>query len=159
MKNKIVAWGFVLVSCVNPNLQTGLDELKEQIEALQTSVAIADFDGLLTQFEELENAVSLLVIETEAAQVSLSELGTMITSLQEQLNELEDRFSELAPGGALQGILERLQEVHRQVDILVGWADYDYDGVVNAVDKCPDTPITEINEVNEEGCSPSQLNN
>lgn len=159
MKNKIAAWGLIVVSCVNPNLQSHLDELKSQIEALESSIEIVDVDGIVKQVEELEQAVSLLVIETEASQVGMSELQEMITILQEQLNELENRFSELAPGSAFQGILERLQEVHRQVDILVGWADYDYDGVLNAVDKCPDTPITEINEVNEEGCSPSQLEN
>ena len=30
---------------------------------------------------------------------------------------------------------------------------------VNALDKCPDTPLNEINNVNSDGCSPSQLNN
>ena len=45
------------------------------------------------------------------------------------------------------------------VDQLVAVADYDYDGVINAFDKCPDTPLNEINNVNSDGCSPSQLNN
>ena len=30
--------------------------------------------------------------------------------------------------------------------------DYDYDGVIN-VDKCPDTPISQINNVNAQGCA------
>ena len=41
--------------------------------------------------------------------------------------------------------------------MLVFVADYDYDGVINGLDQCPDTPITEISEVNGVGCSPSQL--
>ena len=36
-------------------------------------------------------------------------------------------------------------------------ADYYYDGVIYGLDQCPDTPITEISEVNGVGCSPSQL--
>ena len=37
------------------------------------------------------------------------------------------------------------------------FADYDYDGVMNGLDQCPDTPITEVSEVNGVGCSPSQI--
>ena len=57
----------------------------------------------------------------------------------------------------VQQLLAALQEVGAGVDQLVAVADYDYDGVINALDKCPDTPITEINNVNSDGCSPSQL--
>ena len=56
-------------------------------------------------------------------------------------------------------LLESVQEMGEDVDQLVAVADYDYDGVMNALDKCPDTPLSEINNVNADGCSPSQLNN
>jgi uncharacterized phage infection (PIP) family protein YhgE len=55
-------------------------------------------------------------------------------------------------------LLDQVQEMGEGVDQLVAVADYDYDGVANALDKCPDTPLSEINNVNADGCSPSQLN-
>ena len=54
-------------------------------------------------------------------------------------------------------LLDQVQEMGEGVDQLVAVADYDYDGVANALDKCPDTPLSEINNVNADGCSPSQL--
>lgn len=54
-------------------------------------------------------------------------------------------------------LLAQVQEMGEDVDQLVAVADYDYDGVANALDKCPDTPLSEINNVNADGCSPSQL--
>lgn len=59
----------------------------------------------------------------------------------------------------MEQLLESVQEMGEGIDQLVAVADYDYDGVMNALDKCPDTPFTEINNVNADGCSPSQLNN
>ena len=57
----------------------------------------------------------------------------------------------------VEGILDDLTKMGEGIDQLVSTADYDYDGVINALDKCPNTPIDEINNVNSDGCSPSQL--
>ena len=57
----------------------------------------------------------------------------------------------------MEQLLAQVQEIGEGVDQLVAVADYDYDGVANALDKCPDTPLSEINNVNADGCSPSQL--
>ena len=46
--------------------------------------------------------------------------------------------------------------VNDKVQQLVFLADYDYDGVINGLDQCPDTPITEINNVDAVGCAPGQ---
>lgn len=159
MKNKIAAWGFVLVSCVNPNLETGLDTLRDEIERLQSQVQVLDVNGLVENVTELESTVDALVIEFDTLDVTMIELQQMISTLQETVSDLEIAFQSLAPDGTLQGILVKLQRIQEGIDILVARADYDLDGIINAVDECPDTPITEIKQVNEMGCSPSQLNN
>ena len=56
----------------------------------------------------------------------------------------------------MEQLLAQVQEIGEGVDQLVAVADYDYDGVVNALDKCPDTPLTQINNVNAEGCAPGE---
>lgn len=53
-------------------------------------------------------------------------------------------------------LLAAVQEVGAGVDQLVAVADYDYDGVINALDKCPETPLSEINNVNAYGCAPGE---
>ena len=159
MKNKVAAWGFVLVSCINPSLETGLDTLRDEIEKLQSQVQVADVSGLVESVTELESTVDTLVIEFDTLDTTMEELQQMISTLQETVNDLEIAFQSLAPDGTLQGILVKLEKIQEGIDVLVARADYDIDGVINAVDECPDTPITEIKQVNDVGCSPSQLNN
>jgi chaperonin cofactor prefoldin len=159
MKNKVAAWGFVLVSCINPSLETGLDTLRDEIERLQSQVQLVDVNGLVESVTELESTVDTLVIEFDTLDTTMEELQQMISTLQETVNDLEIAFQSLAPDGTLQGILVKLEKIQEGIDVLVARADYDIDGVINAVDECPDTPITEIKQVNDVGCSPSQLNN
>jgi len=159
MKNKVAAWGFVLVSCINPSLETGLDTLRDEIERLQSQVQVVDVNGLVESVTELESTVDALVIEFDTLDTTMEELQQMISTLQETVNDLEIAFQSLAPDGTLQGILVKLEKIQEGIDVLVARADYDIDGVINAVDECPDTPITEIKQVNDVGCSPSQLNN
>jgi chromosome segregation ATPase len=159
MKNKVAAWGFVLVSCINPSLETGLDTLRDEIERLQSQVQVVDVNGLVESVTELESTVDTLVIEFDTLDTTMEELQQMISTLQETVNDLEIAFQSLAPDGTLQGILVKLEKIQEGIDVLVARADYDIDGVINAIDECPDTPITEIKQVNDVGCSPSQLNN
>jgi len=56
----------------------------------------------------------------------------------------------------MEQLLAQVEQIGEGVDQLVAVADYDYDGVVNALDKCPDTPLTQINNVNAEGCAPGE---
>ena len=53
-------------------------------------------------------------------------------------------------------ITAMLQEMNEDLDWYIAVQDFDYDGVLNAFDKCPDTPITQINEVNADGCAPGE---
>ena len=158
MKNKVAAWGFVLVSCINPSLETGLDTLRDEIEKLQSQVQVVDVSGLVESVTELESTVDTLVIEFDTLDTTMNELHQMITTLQEGLDNLQQQLSTLAPNGTLQEISIKLEKIQEGIDVLVARADYDIDGVINAVDECPDTPITEIKQVNDVGCSPSQLN-
>jgi|TARA_B100001094_G_scaffold312964_1_gene350221 chromosome segregation ATPase len=56
----------------------------------------------------------------------------------------------------MEALLAQVQEMGEGVDQLVFLADYDYDGVINGIDKCPDTPLSDINNVNAQGCAPGQ---
>ena len=56
----------------------------------------------------------------------------------------------------MEALLAQVQGMGEGVDQLVFLADYDYDGVINGIDKCPDTPLSDINNVNAQGCAPGQ---
>ena len=56
----------------------------------------------------------------------------------------------------MDALLAQVENMGEGIDQLVAVADYDYDGVINALDKCPETPLTKINEVNADGCAPGE---
>ena len=71
MKNKVAAWSFVLVSCINPSLETGLDTLRDEIEKLQSQVQVVDVSGLVESVTELESTVDTLVIEFDNSEITI----------------------------------------------------------------------------------------
>ena len=133
MRKKIAAWGFIIVSCVNPNLQEGLDNLKIEIETLESQVQSVNIPDLVEQVELLESALNNLVIVSEGTAVTMNELQQMITTLQEGLDNLQQQFSTLAPNGTLQELLVKLEKIHEGIDTLVARADYDLDGIINFI--------------------------
>ena len=88
---------------------------------------------------------------------AIAEAMVTLTDLHDQLAAILVQIQEAATVEQLQAINVKVQTISEGISMLVFVADYDYDGVINGLDQCPDTPITEISEVNGVGCSPSQL--
>jgi len=105
-------------------------------------------------------AAGSLLLALAYRKLSLSKLQDALVKLQElkeKLAEVQAILDEAATAEQVAALRDKVAEVSEGIAMLVFIADYDYDGVMNGLDQCPDTPITEINEVNGVGCSPSQL--
>ena len=140
----------IITSCTNPNMQNGLDDLRSQILQISDQIEVIDLSELTQKVNELKLLIENLVIDVDSAQPTLN-------TLQETLSLLLIRINELPTEEEIQDVLSTIEEIQSGIDVLVARADYDIDGVINAIDECPDTPISEINDVNEVGCSPSQI--
>ena len=143
-------WFMIIVSYTNPNMQNGLDDLRSQILQISDQIEVIDLSELTQKVNELKLLIENLVIDADSAQPTLN-------TLQETLSLLLIRINELPTEEEIQDVLSTIEEIQSGIDVLVARADYDIDGVINAIDECPDTPISEINDVNEVGCSPSQI--
>ena len=143
-------WFMIIVSCTNPNMQNGLDDLRSQILQISDQIEVIDLSELTQKVNELKLLIENLVIDADSAQPTLN-------TLQETLSLLLIRINELPTEEEIQDVLSTIEQIQSGIDVLVARADFDLDGVINAVDDCPDTPISEINDVNEVGCSPSQI--
>ena len=109
-----------------------------------------NLNELTQRVNELKLSVENLIIDVDSAQLTLN-------TLQETLELILVKVNELPTSEDIQDILSTIEEIQSDIDVLVARADFDLDGVINAIDECPDTPISEINDVNEVGCSPSQI--
>jgi|TARA_R100000479_G_C6379504_1_gene200470 uncharacterized coiled-coil DUF342 family protein len=143
---------------------------------MEYSEAMNEYNDAMLAYEEQQITAEDFLNDINSVINNMTESLSGLQVLYEEGNEWAGLFIQIANIRlGLQGILATLktkataeqmeqllaqvQEMGEGVDQLVAVADYDYDGVINALDKCPDTPLNEINNVNSDGCSPSQLNN
>jgi len=138
-------------------MQNGLDDLKSQILQISDQIEVIDLSELTQQVNELELLIENLATESELLSIPAEEIAENLNTLQQTLELILVKVNELPTNDDIQSILSTIGEIQLGIDVLIARADFDLDGVINAVDDCPDTPISEINDVNEVGCSPSQI--
>ena len=140
---------FVIIGCANPAIEDGLESLQQQLALVEADMAQVDVDQIKQVLADLEEHVQ----DQSNAYIKMLELKEKLAEVQLALNEL----NEAGTVEGLQTLGTKVAEISEGVSWLVHFADYDLDGVINGIDDCPDTPITEISSVDEKGCSPSQL--
>ena len=158
MKKLIFAvLSFILVSCSNQSIEEGLDDLNARLVELEQQLAAVDANALITDINDIIAQVETIEQINEENKQAIAEAMVTLTDLHDQLAAILVQIQEAATVEQLQAINVKVQTISEGISMLVFVADYDYDGVINGLDQCPDTPITEISEVNGVGCSPSQL--
>ena len=158
MKKLIFAvLSFILVACSNQSIEEGLDDLNARLVELEQQLAAVDANALITDINDIIAQVEMIEQINEENKQAIAEAMATLTDLHDQLAAILVQIQEAATVEQLQAINEKVQSISEGISMLVFVADYDYDGVMNGLDQCPDTPITEINDVNGVGCSPSQL--
>jgi len=149
--------GFVIVGCTNPSMEEGLANLQEQLTALEAELAQVDIDQMTSDLEAMNAQATQALADMEETNQNLEDALIKMQELRERLAEVQAILDEAATVEQVQALRDKVAEISDGIAMLVFVADYDYDGVMNGLDQCPDTPITEINDVNGVGCSPSQL--
>ena len=158
MKKLIFAvLSFILVACSNQSIEEGLDDLNTRLVELEQQLAAIDANALITDINDIIAQVETIEQINEENKQAIAEAMATLTDLHDQLAAILVQIQEAATVEQLQAINEKVQSISEGISMLVFVADYDYDGVINGLDQCQDTPITEISEVNGVGCSPSQL--
>ena len=98
----------------------------------------------------------LASLEESLAQVEASFLLLDIESILASLAEVQVLIDNAVTTEQVAALAAQFADINTKIQTLVAIADYDHDGVMNALDQCPDTPITEINNVNAVGCAPGE---
>ena len=162
---------FSFVGCVNPSMERGLESLNDSLEQLEIAIDDLGIPQMIDDLDSMNLMVGQLIVDVEEYSAQMEEFNQKVLEIQaaleamlitvqgvtEEVDGMIVTTGGLATTEQMQNLLSQVQEFQEGVDILVAIADYDYDGVQNALDKCPDTPLSEINNVNSDGCSPSQL--
>ena len=141
------------ISLYNEAIVEYNDAMLEYEEAMIASQEfLAEIDDVMNNLvDSLEGLQNLYDEGNQWAGIFL-QIAQIRIGLQDILATMQTK----ATKQQMQELLTAVQEVGAGVDQLVAVADYDYDGVINALDKCPDTPLKDINNVDAQGCAPGQ---
>lgn len=170
---KKVVLGLTLLflgACTNPSMERGFESLNQEVAELASAIDDLDINGLLSQMDSITkdletaeadiNAYALTVEEYIAEMAELQArfdaMAVQIQGMVETVNGILIPSAEgLATSEQFQKLLADMNEFQQGINVLVGSADYDSDGVMNSLDKCPDTELGK--SVDSDGCSTDQL--
>lgn len=162
---------FGIVACTNPSMERGFSNLNDSLSELATAIEDLGIPQMISDIDDMNIMVGGMIADIEEYSAQMEEFNAQVLEIQARLDAMLEQVQGitetvngmtvtaggLATSQQMQDLLSQVEEFQAGVDILVAQADYDYDGVINALDQCPDTPLEEINEVDANGCSPSQL--
>ena len=166
----------VTAACTNPSMERGFESLNASIATLESAIDDLGIPQMITDINDMNLLVGELIADIEEYSAQMEEFNAKVLEIQaildamlitvqgmteqvqgmtEQVQGMTVTAGGLATTEQMQNLLSQVQEFQTGVDQLVAVADYDVDGVINALDKCPDTELGAA--VDADGCSADQL--
>ena len=159
-----------LGACTNPSMERGFESLNQEVAELASAINDLDINGLLSQMDSINKDLEIAISDINAYALTVEEyiaemaelqarfeaMALQIQGMVEMVNGILIPSAEgLATSAQFQKLLADMNEFQQGINVLVGSADYDSDGVINSLDKCPDTELGAT--VDSDGCSADQL--
>ena len=144
-----------LVACTNPSVEDGLASLEAALAELEASMAGIDVDQMIADVATMQDQVETMEADVAVYEEQVAEWETQIQTILADLAGVQEIIDNAGTKDQVAAILEDLAATQAMIDQLVLLADYDYDGVINGLDQCPDTELGA--EVDDNGCSAEQL--
>ena len=148
-----------ITACVNPSMDEGLKKMDDALANLAAAIESLNIPQMQEDLAQINEDVAQIIVDLEAQQGVWDDAIAQISTLSTALDGILADSSNWATTEQMQALLADVQQLGEGIDILVLKADYDYDGVINALDKCPNTPLNQINNVDSDGCAPDDTPN
>jgi tetratricopeptide (TPR) repeat protein len=144
-KYTILFWTLVLlvvaatsvISCDN-GIGDNLDALTARLTELNSELAAATSDIQVSVYQITEDIEAALAT-AQASQEDLEDAISIIDQINEELDELLLAMQSAATTEELLQILADVEKLQAAIEYIEDYGDLDYDGIRNAVDKCPGT--------------------
>jgi hypothetical protein len=147
---------FVMVGCSNPSMERGLELLTKSLAEVEASFVALNIEQMQADLISMQDMVDDMVVTAEESRVILDEAMITIDNILAGLANAQANLENAVTKEQVAALADQVDELGEGIDVLVFIADYDYDGVMNGLDQCPDTPLSDINDVNGVGCAPGQ---
>lgn len=138
----------MLVACDN-GMDEGFERLSENLAEV-----IAEFEQVNAELEsslaEVTADVEAAVLQADQTNTALEEAIAIIAQINADLDSANEALAGAATDEDVASLLAQVTSLQEAVTLLRDYGDLDYDGIRNAVDKCPNTAPGV--EVDLEGC-------
>lgn len=145
---------FVMVGCTNPSMEDGLAKIEAALAELELQLQGVDINQMLSDVATMQDQVESMENDIHLYEAKVEEWEALIQDILADLEFITSVVENAGTKEQVQAILADVQDIQAMIDQLVLLADYDYDGVINGLDKCPDTELGV--PVDDEGCSEAQ---
>ena len=146
---------FSFASCENPSVEEGLASLEASLAELEAAMNGVDVDQMIADVSSMQTQVETMQTDVDAYNEQAEGWLNQIDEILGDLAAVQVIIDAAPTKDQVADILADLERTQEMIDTLVLLADYDYDGVINGLDQCPDTELGAT--VNNQGCSEAQL--
>lgn len=155
MKKLVLSIVFLTVTlvtsaCTNPSMEDGLSRLDVALAELAAAIEAINIPQMQEDLTAMNVMADQILADAQAAQLNFEQILSELDQAEAILEGIVQDSSSWATSEDIAIIQAQVDEFEIGVDTLVAIADYDHDGVINALDKCPDTPLGAT--VNAVGC-------
>lgn len=144
------------IGCANPSMERGLESLNASLAELDAAVVALNIEQMQADLQSMQDMAADMIVTAEENRIAMDEALNSVDGILAGLARVKENLDQAATAEQVAELAAAVEEFGEGIDMLVFLADYDYDGVMNGLDQCPDTPLSEINDVNGVGCSSSQ---
>jgi len=155
MKKTLLFIPVLFFSCVNPSMERGFASVSEALTFIAEDLTFYA-ESITSDMAQIEEDMALIIAHVEQMQRDKEQALILIEEILSGLSRTQELLDQAATKEQMQALLEDVQELGEGIQTLWNIADFDYDGVINVLDQCPATPLTEINNVNGKGCAPGE---
>jgi len=143
-------------ACTNSSMEDGFDKLDKALQELGAAIEALNISQMEADLAQMNEDVAQMIVDLESQQGVWEDAISQISQISDALQIMLEDSENWATTDQMQELHSQVQEFGEGIDLLVLAADYDHDGVLNVNDKCPNTPLNEINNVNAQGCAPGE---
>ena len=129
-----------------------MDALREKLLSIDISKLDSDISDLRSSIADITLSLETIISDlVESTNESNAELLLSI-DISSSLSDILVVLGSAATSDQVSVIRAQIEELSANLDILISYQDYDLDGVINAVDQCPNTPLEDRSSVDATGC-------
>lgn len=128
---------FTFISCDN-GIGDNLDALTARLAEINAELAAATSD-VQVSVDQITEDIEAALATAQASQEDLEDAISIIDQINAELDELLLAMQSVATTEELLELLADVEKLQAAIEYLEDYGDLDYDGIRNAVDKCPGT--------------------